>query len=85
MATVILDLRTAELIRNVFLPKNPRKMRGAHVDVLAAVDAYLAALAVAHLAAATDELGQNHPLPRCAHARALRDHAGEMLEPPCGC
>lgn len=24
-------------------------------------------------------------LPRCAHGAALRDGAGEALEPPCGC
>lgn len=27
----------------------------------------------------------NHPLPRCPHGQALRDHSGEALEPPCGC
>ena len=25
------------------------------------------------------------PLPRCSHGSALRDGAGEALEPPCGC
>lgn len=25
------------------------------------------------------------PLPRCEHGAALRDGAGEGLEPPCGC
>jgi len=25
------------------------------------------------------------PLPRCVHGAALRDGAGEILEPPCGC
>lgn len=28
---------------------------------------------------------QRHPLPRCEHNQALRDHSGEKLEPPCGC
>lgn len=26
-----------------------------------------------------------NPLPRCPHDNALRDGAGEALEPPCGC
>jgi hypothetical protein len=25
------------------------------------------------------------PLPRCNHGHALKDHAGERLEPTCGC
>lgn len=28
---------------------------------------------------------RNHPLPRCAHGKALRDGAGEPLAPDCGC
>lgn len=24
-------------------------------------------------------------LPRCRHGKALRDHGGSLLEPPCGC
>jgi len=28
---------------------------------------------------------ENFPLPRCRHGKALRDGAGEMLEPSCGC
>lgn len=32
------------------------------------------------------EFAQNvNPLPRCKHDNALRDGAGELLEPPCGC
>lgn len=27
----------------------------------------------------------NHPLPRCSHGNAMRDHAGDILEPSCGC
>src|SRR6266436_2257261 len=27
----------------------------------------------------------NFPLPRCIHGNALRDGAGEILEPTCGC
>lgn len=27
----------------------------------------------------------NHPLPRCSHGNALRDHAKDLLEPSCGC
>lgn len=26
-----------------------------------------------------------NPLPRCKHNACLRDGAGELLEPPCGC
>jgi len=31
------------------------------------------------------EVNRDHPLPRCEHDQALRDHSGEKLEPPCGC
>ncbi len=34
---------------------------------------------------AIDYVNENHPLPRCVHGQALRDHSGEALEPPCGC
>jgi hypothetical protein len=27
----------------------------------------------------------HHPLPRCMHGHAVRDGAGERLEPSCGC
>ncbi len=40
---------------------------------------------IARLGAAVDLLEKNHPLPRCAHGNALRDHAGDTLEPSCGC
>lgn len=26
-----------------------------------------------------------YPLPRCTHGNALQDHAGDLLEPSCGC
>lgn len=41
--------------------------------------------AVAHLAAAVAFAQEKYPLPRCPHGKALRDHAGELLEPTCGC
>jgi len=28
---------------------------------------------------------QHYPLPRCVHGHALKDHAGDLLEPSCGC
>lgn len=28
---------------------------------------------------------QHYALPRCKHGNALKDHAGEFLEPTCGC
>lgn len=34
---------------------------------------------------AVDWVEENHPLPRCQHGHALRDHGGEALYPPCGC
>lgn len=37
------------------------------------------------LAAATRWVEEHHPLPRCEHGNALRDHAGDVLEPSCGC
>lgn len=39
-----LPLHIAQLIRKVFLPTNPRKMRTAHPDTLAAVNHYIDAL-----------------------------------------
>lgn len=49
MSDVLLPIETARLIRAVFLPRNPRKMRNAHPDTIAAVNAYLAALSAAEL------------------------------------
>ena len=34
---------------------------------------------------AVEYVERHHPLPRCAHGSALRDHSGEQLVPPCGC
>lgn len=42
-----LDYETADLIRNAFLPANPRKLRRVSPEVRRAVDAYLDALYVA--------------------------------------
>lgn len=42
---VSVPVEVAETINRVFLPRNPRKMRGAHQDVLAAVLAFKKALA----------------------------------------
>jgi len=41
---VVLPLAVAKIIRNVFLPRNPNKLRGAHPDTVAAVKAYIAAV-----------------------------------------
>lgn len=40
---------------------------------------------MSELTSAINYVNQNHPLPRCVHDQALRDHSGEALEPPCGC
>ena len=40
---------------------------------------------VEELREAIDFVETHHPLPRCAHGQALKDHAGELLEPSCGC
>lgn len=40
---------------------------------------------VGRLAAAIEWVEANAPLPRCQHGAALRDGAGEILEPRCGC
>lgn len=37
------------------------------------------------LAAAVRDVERDYPLPRCDHGNALRDHAGDTLEPSCGC
>lgn len=37
------------------------------------------------LGRAVDFVNAFYPLPRCRHGHALRDHAGECLEPSCGC
>lgn len=41
--------------------------------------------AVQRLADAVRKTERHHPLPRCIHGKALRDRAGEILEPMCGC
>ncbi len=40
---------------------------------------------VEQLALSTRFAQEEHPLPRCGHGAALRDHGGARLEPPCGC
>lgn len=42
------------------------------------------ALAVHELHQA-NEFAKKHPLPRCKHGTALKDHGGNDLYPPCGC
>lgn len=37
------------------------------------------------LAEAVSWAEKHHPLPRCVHGNALQDHAGDLLEPSCGC
>lgn len=37
------------------------------------------------LSEAVARLDREHPLPRCPHGRALRDHAGDILTCPEGC
>ena len=37
------------------------------------------------LLAATQFSNENYPLPRCKHGKAMEDHAGNVLELPCGC
>jgi hypothetical protein len=41
---VEIPVSVARLIRKVFLPLNPNKMRSAHPDTLAAVKAFIAAV-----------------------------------------
>lgn len=59
-----------------------RYRAGDHANRLAVL---ADAAAVARLAQAVKDVERDHPLPRCQHGSALRDHAGERLEPPCGC
>jgi len=40
---VVLPLEVARIVRNVFLPRNPNKLRGAHPDTVSAAKAYIAA------------------------------------------
>lgn len=41
---VVLPLAVARIIRNVFLPRNPNKLRGAHPDTVAAAKVCIAAI-----------------------------------------
>ncbi len=60
--------------------------RNALADLKAAiVFAQSAGDPVAGLQAVNDYVAKNHPLPRCDHGNALRDHGGELLYPSCGC
>lgn len=56
----VLPLPIARLIRNVFLPRNPRKMRGAHPDTLAAVNHYIEALEAVERRASVPQGGLDH-------------------------
>lgn len=40
---------------------------------------------IANLSEAIDYVNTYHPLPRCRHGTALRDHGGDLLYPSCGC
>lgn len=40
---------------------------------------------VQKLREAVDHVNKHHPLPRCGHGNALKDHGGNLLEPSCGC
>jgi len=84
---VLMPRELLELIDRAFLPKNPRKMRGAHPSVPAAVIEFRRILTdpVERLKAATVYVDAHHPLPRCEHGTALRDGGGEVLAPSCGC
>lgn len=48
-AAVIVPIETAIIIRKVFLPVNPNKMRGAHPSVVKAAKDFIAALEKASL------------------------------------
>lgn len=54
VADVVIPFETARLIRNVFLPANPRKLRKAHPDTVAAVELFLAKLSQAACASAPE-------------------------------
>ena len=45
-----LPFRTAEVVLNVFLPRNPNKLRGAHPDTVAAAKDFIARFESASLA-----------------------------------
>ena len=45
----------------------------------------LGVVAVKNLQDAIEWANTNYPLPRCRHGKALKDGAGELLEPTCGC
>jgi hypothetical protein len=40
---------------------------------------------IKNLQDAIDWAEKNYPLPRCRHGKALKDAAGDLLEPTCGC
>lgn len=40
---------------------------------------------IQELANAVAFVEKHYPLPRCSHGQALRDGAGDILEPSCGC
>jgi hypothetical protein len=61
-------------------------LQGVSNDRLRAASAFvLEQKAVVELAAAVKLAEAYFPLPRCKHGSALADHAGEQLEPSCGC
>lgn len=51
----------------------------------AALERAKARVGLRKLREAVARLDRDHPLPRCPHGRALRDHAGDVLTCPEGC
>jgi hypothetical protein len=45
MKEIVVPYEIAKIIRNVFLPQNPNKLRGAHPDTVAAAKYFIDALA----------------------------------------
>lgn len=60
--TVTIPLDVAVMVRNVFLPLNPNKMRDAAPSVVAAAHAFKVAVAAA-------ESGHGTGVPQCQYAR----------------
>lgn len=77
-------LFTGELSEGQELGEKPRKddckscWRKRHAELEPARQ-------IAALKAANEYVAKHYPLPRCGHNSTLRDHSGEVLEPPCGC
>lgn len=79
---VVVPRDIAKLIRNVFLPTNPNKMRGAHPDTVAAAKAFIAVVESAAPAPSRQDAEDADPTGEIQAWREYAEHLEHCVE--CG-